>query len=256
MATGWHSISGTFNPSSNPTTITHNLGFIPDIFCVVKTGSFKQVTSYRYIYMTGYSDRLIQMLTDNDGRVSAGYSQAIRYNSSTQLYDVLSYTASNIESSEGSGFGVLRDCTETTIVAGAAGSGGLILNEDYTWTAMWCDGELYGDGSVPTPLMLTSSINRGGYQIVDLANNEFVTGTAIQIPGIYALVDSNSKAVLLSGINIDGKTYNDLYVSMYKVDFKYTAKVYGKYIVIDENDNVIFQNDELTTTYIESEEDE
>lgn len=253
MATGWYSGNINITATGEGTeTITHGLSFVPDI--IIGVARSLPVTGESYIW-GGYSKRFMDMLKIND---DAEYPPNIGICIVADGGSTILAQSTGIDeepTSNANTFGLIRNWTDTTFEVGSEGYT-LPQEAKVRFVYFWCDGELYGDGSVPTPLMLTSSINRGGYQIVDLANNEFVTGTAIQIPGIYALVDSNSKAVLLSGINLDGKTYNDLYVSMYKVDFKYTAKVYGKYIVIDEDDNVIFQDDAVTTTYIENEEDD
>lgn len=256
MATGWHSAQGDFIPTSRIYTIEHNLGVIPDIFIIIKDTQLPITSSSRIYILTGFSDRLYNMLLDNDGYVRGGYSSLAGYNNTDNTIDILTISANNIELSEGY-FGVLRNCTENTIIAGAdVENAGLVVNESYTWTAMWCDGELYGDGSVPTPMMLTSSANRGGYQVVDLKNTDFTPETAVKISNVYNLVNSNSKAVLLSGIVINGETYNDLFISLYKVDYKYTAKVYDYYIVIDDENNVTFTSNELTTTNNYIEEDD
>lgn len=253
MATGWYSKGGSFTPTEHVATVTHDIGVIPDMIVV---GSNQMPTTANILFLSGgLSTRMIENIIANTGESYPDVVPTAITTGTTGNIAVIKTSPNKGFEGDVNGYSV-RNVTETTFDVGENEELSVLTGGSFWWVAFWCDGEIYGDGSVPTPLMLTSSINRGGYQVVDLANNEFVTGTAIQIPGIYALVDSNSKAVLLSGINLDGKTYNDLYVSMYKVDFKYTTKVYGKYVVIDENDNVIFQNDELTTTYIESEEDE
>lgn len=253
MATGWYTKSASFTPTEHAVTVTHDIGVIPDMILIY---SISIPTTSNILFMSGgLSTRMLDNIIANTGESYPSVLPTAVTTGTTGNIQVLTTYPNKGFEGEVNGYSV-RNVTETTFDVGQDASLSVLTGKAYRWIAFWCDGEIYGDGSVPTPLMLTSSINRGGYQIVDLANNEFVTGTAIQIPGIYALVDSNSKAVLLSGINLDGKTYNDLYVSMHKVDFKYTANVYGKYIVIDEDDNVIFQNDAVTTNYIENEEDD
>lgn len=80
----------------------------------------------------------------------------------------------------------------------------------------------------------------GGYQIIDLKNEAFTTGTAKSVPGIYALIDGTRKAILLTNVQIDGAEYHDAFVAL--AGSPYTGSLYGYDISITSDDNVTFTN--------------
>lgn len=255
MATGWY--SGTFYVeavgSSGTETFEHGLDFVPDIIIGYPTSAPSAKNGFIF---GGYSKRFIDLLKINDGTDYPENVGVVVFASETQGILAGSQSA-GIEEEPGPAitlFGGLRNWTDTTFQLGSDSYP--LRSGDIRFIYFHCDGELYGDGSVPTPMMLTSSANRGGYQVVDLKNTDFTPETPTKISNIYNLVNSNSKAVMLSGIVINGETYNDLFISLYKVDYKYTAKVYDYYIVIDEENNVTFTSNEVTTTNNYIEEDD
>lgn len=81
----------------------------------------------------------------------------------------------------------------------------------------------------------------GGYQILDLKNTNFVTGTGQKIDGAYDLLEGTRKVTLLTNIVIDGTEYKDSFVEL-KGGVNFTGEVYGKTITITSADLVTFAN--------------
>lgn len=55
-------------------------------------------------------------------------------------------------------------------------------------------------------------MNKGGYQILDLKNKSFTLGTGALVAGAFDTIAGTKKPILVSGIVIAGKRYNDTYV--------------------------------------------
>lgn len=80
---------------------------------------------------------------------------------------------------------------------------------------------------------------KGGYKIIDFKDINLVTGTASTITGVYDAIKSNSrKAILISGIVIDGVKMADSFVELSLVSANYTGKLYGKTLTITKADAV------------------
>lgn len=52
---------------------------------------------------------------------------------------------------------------------------------------------------------------KGGYQIIDLEDREFKIGVGQVFEGIYDRIEGNRKAILISGLNVDGIEKRDCY---------------------------------------------
>ena len=85
-------------------------------------------------------------------------------------------------------------------------------------------------------------MNKGGYQILDLKNTNFALGTGAVVAGAYSTIAGTKKPILVSGIKIAAKKYNDTYV-----DFTvgktgsiiaFEGTMYGKKIKITNTDIV------------------
>lgn len=84
---------------------------------------------------------------------------------------------------------------------------------------------------------------KGGYIIVDLKGTPFETGTGQTVNGVYEHIEGNyRKPVLLSGINIDGTEYADMYIAPTVSGSDYTASVYGKTMTVTSENLVTFAN--------------
>ena len=85
----------------------------------------------------------------------------------------------------------------------------------------------------------------GGYQIIDLKNINFVSGTGQTVAGIYDLLNANRKVVLLTNIVIDGAWHRDTFVELKAGNTPsdgniYTGSCYGHALVISNKDLVKF----------------
>lgn len=85
-------------------------------------------------------------------------------------------------------------------------------------------------------------MNKGGYQILDLKNTNFALGTGALVAGAFETIRGTKKPILVSGIKIAAKKYNDTYV-----DFTigktgniiaFEGTMYGKKISITNTDIV------------------
>lgn len=81
---------------------------------------------------------------------------------------------------------------------------------------------------------------RGGYQIISLKGENLKVGVNTTIKGLHDKIEgSYCKPLLLSDIVIDGKEYNDLYVSYVASNGVFSIKgVYGYTITISDADAV------------------
>lgn len=77
----------------------------------------------------------------------------------------------------------------------------------------------------------------GGYQIINLHNIP-LSNTVVNIQGIYDLIESTRKVILLSNINIDGIEYHDTFINITVDNSNYIATVYEKTLTITSNDNI------------------
>ena len=81
----------------------------------------------------------------------------------------------------------------------------------------------------------------GGYQILDLKDTNFVTGTGQKIEGAYDLLEGTRKVTLLTNIVIDETEYKDTFVEL-TGGASFTGTVYGKTLTITSADLVTFAN--------------
>ena len=85
-------------------------------------------------------------------------------------------------------------------------------------------------------------MNKGGYQILDLENKSFTLGTGAVVAGAYGTIAGTKKPILVSGIVIAGKRYNDTYVDFTIVmtgnNIAFEGIIYGKKISIASTDTV------------------
>lgn len=82
---------------------------------------------------------------------------------------------------------------------------------------------------------------KGGYKIIDLQDHPFTTGgESATIAGAYEAIEASyRKVLLLSGLVIDGKEYNDVFVTPEVSGTDYVFNVCGgKTITITDADAV------------------
>ena len=83
---------------------------------------------------------------------------------------------------------------------------------------------------------------KGGYQIIDLKNKELQLGVGMVYDGIYDLLESTRKVVLVSGLNIDGTEYKDMFLNFGVVGSEFHAIIIfdiTNTLLITINDNDI-----------------
>lgn len=78
----------------------------------------------------------------------------------------------------------------------------------------------------------------GGYQIVDLKNVNHELSVGMVHEGIYDIIESTRKPILLSGIHIDDKEFHDSYANFSVSGTNFVATVYGYTITIEDTDVV------------------
>ena len=85
-------------------------------------------------------------------------------------------------------------------------------------------------------------MNKGGYQILDLKNKSFALGTGAGVAGAFDTIANTRKTILVSGIVIAGKRYNDTYVdftiAMAGSNIAFEGTMHGKKIKITDKDIV------------------
>ena len=92
-------------------------------------------------------------------------------------------------------------------------------------------------------------MNKGGYQILDLKNTNFALGTGEVIAGAFDTIFGTKKPILVSGIKIAARKYNDTYVDFTAgktgsiiaftvVSSAFEGIIYGKKISIASTDTV------------------
>lgn len=82
---------------------------------------------------------------------------------------------------------------------------------------------------------------KGGYKIIDFKDINIVTGTGATVTGIYeSIEESHRKAILISGITIDGIEKPDCFVDCEIADSNYTFTAYGKTFTVTNADLVTF----------------
>ena len=85
-------------------------------------------------------------------------------------------------------------------------------------------------------------MNKGGYQIVDLGGKSFTLGQSRNVRGAYDKIKGTRKPIYVSGIVIAGIEYHDTYVDFTVNQTNFEGTIYGKKIVVQNNDAVIISN--------------
>lgn len=79
----------------------------------------------------------------------------------------------------------------------------------------------------------------GGYQIIDLQNNDLKTNSTITINGIYDKIEGNyNKPLLFSGIVINGVEKPDTFATVEVDNTNYIVKLYDRKLTINDNDEI------------------
>lgn len=82
-------------------------------------------------------------------------------------------------------------------------------------------------------------MKRGGYHIVDFKDVNITTAEGATIAGIYEEIEgSYRKAVLVSGVTIDGVEYRDTFVDVSHSENNYSFTAYGKTFTVTNEEKV------------------
>lgn len=82
-------------------------------------------------------------------------------------------------------------------------------------------------------------MKKGGYKIIDFKDINITTGTGVTVIGVYEDIEkSYRKAILLSGITLDGVEKPDCFIDCEVSDGNYTFTAYGKTWTITKDDLV------------------
>lgn len=82
-------------------------------------------------------------------------------------------------------------------------------------------------------------MKKGGYIIVDLGDTNITTESGATISGVYSAIEgSYRKAVLLSGVTIDGVEKRDCFICPEISNSNYTFTAYGKTFTITSADAI------------------
>lgn len=92
---------------------------------------------------------------------------------------------------------------------------------------------------------------KGGYKIVNF-NGAALSGTSETIPGIYdQIIDDYDKAIMVSGVIINGELQDDAYASVKVNDDSVNLTVYGGVITVTEDNEVTFAASKTPTELAE-----
>lgn len=83
---------------------------------------------------------------------------------------------------------------------------------------------------------------RGGYQIIDLKHKKLVAASNISLPGIYNRIESTTKPLLLSNINVNGVEKHDSFITPTISGTNYVITIYGLKLTIASSDIVTVAN--------------
>lgn len=90
---------------------------------------------------------------------------------------------------------------------------------------------------------------KGGYQIINFSGVEFTKDTPMQLSNIYDKIEGTDKAILLSGLNVNGIDYRDVMCTPIVIGNSYVIKVFGFRIYISDIDIVRVEDEILDTNW-------
>lgn len=87
-------------------------------------------------------------------------------------------------------------------------------------------------------------MTKGGYQIIDLLETDFTSGSGVTISGVYDKIEGTRKQLLISGFSISGVEQRDQFVNFTNSSGTFTTTVVcysGNYtLTISDEDVVTF----------------
>lgn len=80
---------------------------------------------------------------------------------------------------------------------------------------------------------------KGGYKIIDFKDVNITTAGGATVAGIYETIEhTHRKALMVSGVTIDGVEKPDCFISCDVADGSYTFSAYGKTFTISNADKI------------------
>lgn len=80
---------------------------------------------------------------------------------------------------------------------------------------------------------------KGGYKVVNFKDENITTENGATVSGVYESLENNyHKALMISGVVIDGTEYNDTFVEVTVSGSDYTFTAYGKTFTVTSEDKV------------------
>ena len=81
-------------------------------------------------------------------------------------------------------------------------------------------------------------MKKGGYRIIDFGDVN-ITSTGVTVSGIHKVIESSyRKAILISGVTLNGDEQRDCFVDCTNASGNYTFSAYGKTFTISAEDKV------------------
>lgn len=80
---------------------------------------------------------------------------------------------------------------------------------------------------------------KGGYKVVNFKDENITAENGATVSGVYESLENNyHKALMISGVVIDGTEYNDTFVEVTVSGSDYTFTAYGKTFTVTSEDKV------------------
>lgn len=84
---------------------------------------------------------------------------------------------------------------------------------------------------------------KGGYQIINFNGVKFIKNTPMKLSNIYDKIEGTDKAILLSGLNVNGVDYRDIMCTPIVNETSYVIKAFDFSIDISDTDIVTVGDD-------------
>lgn len=90
-------------------------------------------------------------------------------------------------------------------------------------------------------------MTKGGYQIIDFSGIKFTRDKTVTVKNVHEKIESTRKAILISGLEVDGVEYRDTFVNFNNESGNYVGSMYDVTINIGTDGN---GNDPVTITNV------
>lgn len=80
---------------------------------------------------------------------------------------------------------------------------------------------------------------KGGYKIVNFKGTNITSENGATVSGVYESLENNyRKAVMISGVVVDGTEHNDIFIDVSVSGSDYTFTAYGKTFTVTNEDKI------------------